>query len=76
MTAEFDPQKHIRIHRNDSEAQIVEILSPKSEIWVISYTGEPIDIKGKEFNPEKPGIYLVEKDSAGLISKIYKHFAV
>lgn len=76
MTAEFDPEKHLRIHRNDSEAQIVEILSPKSEIWVISYTGRPIDIKGKKFNPEKPGIYLVEKDSAGLISKIYKHFAV
>lgn len=73
---EFDPEKHVRIHRNDSEAQIVELLSSAGEMWVISYTGRAIDIKGERFNPQKPGIYLVEKNSAGLISKIYKHFAV
>ncbi len=74
--AEFDPEKNVRIHRDDSSAQIVELLLPLPQMWVISYTGNPVKVSGKMFNPGKPGIYLVEKSSEGITSKTYTQFTI
>lgn len=72
----FNPEKHVKIHRNDSDAQVVELLSPATQIWVISYNGAAVDVNGKQFHPEKPGIYLVEESSNGYITKKFAQFAI
>lgn len=74
--ARFDPAKQVKIHRDDDDAQIVELLLPERQMWVISYTGEPVKVKGKPFTPGQPGIYLVEKGADGLISNIFTQFAI
>ncbi len=74
--AGFNPAKRVKIHRDDDTAQIVELLSPESRMWVISYTGETVKVKGKTFNPIRPGIYLVEKGPKGLTSNVFTQFEI
>ena len=74
--ASFNPARQVKIHRDDAGAMIVELLLPKSQMWVISYTGEPVDVNGKSFAPESPGIYLVERDHKKLVSKVFSKFEI
>lgn len=76
IVAGFDPRKYVRIHRDDASAQIVELILPSPQLWVISYTGEAVKLSGMTFSPGKRGIYLVEKSPEGLKSETCMQFAI
>lgn len=54
---DFDAANRVRIHRNDSVAQIIESLDGDGELWIVAYTTEPLSWPGGSFNPDAPGIY-------------------
>lgn len=54
----FDAEKRIKIHRNDSDAQVIESLEGGRELWAIVYTPTAISIGSVTFEATYPGIYL------------------
>lgn len=73
---QFDPEKKVRVVRNDSSAQILEILGDNPELWAIFYECGNTDIDGMNFTPEKPGIYLLEKNNGKLQPKVRYDFKI
>ena len=65
----FNPVSRIRIHRNDSDAQIIESLDREGELWVIAYTPGEISLTGIRINADAPGIYLFKRDGEKWIEK-------
>ena len=59
---EFDAASRVRIHRNDSSAQIIESLDGDGEVWVVAYTAEPLSWPDGSFIPDAPGIYRLTHD--------------
>ena len=65
----FNPVSRIRIHRNDSDAQIIESLDREGELWVIAYTPGEISLTDIRINADAPGIYLFKRDGEKWIEK-------
>ena len=53
----FDPASRVRIHRNDGNALIVEIIGEDPVIWIAAYDTCPLTIEGFSFTPPAPGIF-------------------
>lgn len=72
----FDPASRVRIHRNDGNAQVVEVLGDDPVIWIAAYDTCPIIIEGFSFTPPAPGIFrTVRKD--GLLETVEStHFRI
>lgn len=70
----FNPDDRVRVHRNDSVAQIVELTDAGShEIWAAVYSAEPIEVDGAGFAPPAPGVYCLEKagESYNVVESTY-----
>ena len=55
----FDPASRVRIHQNDANAQVVEVLGEDAAIWIAAYDISPLSINGFSFTPPAPGIFRV-----------------
>ena len=55
----FDPASRVRIHQNDANAQVVEVLGEDAVIWIAAYDISPLSIDGFSFTPPAPGIFRV-----------------
>lgn len=73
---QFNAHGKVRVIRNDSSAQILEIRGDSPQLWTIFYTCEKAVIDGLEFTPETPGIYLLEKNNRGLEPKLHYNFKI
>lgn len=65
----FNISKEIHVLRNDAAAQAIKIPKIDNGCWITSYTGQPIAIDGKQFNPEMPGVYYVEVENGNWVKK-------
>lgn len=63
----FNPDERVKVHRNDSIAQIVELNDPNArEIWAAVYEAAPLEIDGVSFAPPVPGVYCLKKSGETL----------
>lgn len=56
----FDPEKEIKIVRNDALVQAIQTPKVDKGCWITAYTDQPVEIDGKMFSPEAPGVYYAE----------------
>lgn len=56
----FDPEKEIRIMRNDALVQAIQTPNVDKGCWITAYTDQPVEIGGKMFSPDAPGVYYAE----------------
>ena len=59
-TGSFDVAKEIKIMRNDALVQAIQTPNVDGGCWITAYTDQPVEIGGKMFSPEAPGVYYAE----------------
>lgn len=61
----------MKVIRNDATAQIISLSAGKKGYWMAVYKPGEMDLEGKAFLVEQPGVYHVEKTDEGLA--VQKH---
>lgn len=56
----FSFDAEVKVILNDLKAQVVSLPSKASGYWVAAYEVDPVDIEGRTFMPEAPGVYYLE----------------
>ncbi len=73
----FSIDEHVKIHRNDSVAQIVELKGVvEPEIWAAVYEPLAFEIDGMTFTPSASGIYCLGRKGSELVIKDSKSFKI
>lgn len=72
---DFNVGKEVRVLRNDSQAQVIHLPEVSSGYWAAVYApGESLDLDGKRYLAEAPGIYYIESAASGLEAKVSSKF--
>lgn len=70
----FDATKEVRVLRNDTVAQVLQIPSESHGYWMVVYQKKEIAVDGKSFVPPCPGLYYVEQTAHGLEKRLEAPF--
>lgn len=72
----FEPSARVKIHRNDSDAQIIESLDIDGDLWVIAYTPGMMSWDDTMFHAQAPGIYLFKHDGNNWVMNDHTLFRI
>ena len=71
----FNAAKEVRLLRNDSAAQVIHLPEVSPGYWAAVYVaGELLDLDGKKYLAEEPGIYYIETAGSGSTVKVCSKF--